>query len=212
MNACQVGCRGSKSRPRPRLRYSGVKRNSVSSSGRIWICATCRANCTISSMNARENLKVAGGRRHRAGSRPGGSPRGAVDGIPHHGHAGILPEAGPLVREAGLLHHPASGGVGRGGDTDDPGQAVLLEAEAQRRQGAFGREAAAPSGSMQLEADLDPVVARASHRDRRGRACRSSDQSSCRWPPTGRSRSPATVARYRRRAWRFGPATCPARP
>ena len=56
-----------------------------------------------------------------------------------------------------FLHHSASGGVRRGGDADYAFKAMLLKAEAQRRQGSFGGEAATPPCLVQLETDFDLV-------------------------------------------------------
>jgi hypothetical protein len=47
--------------------------------------------------------------------------------------------------------------VRRGSHTDDAFEAVLLKAEAQRRQGSFGGEAATPPCLVQLEAHFDLV-------------------------------------------------------
>ena len=45
----------------------------------------------------------------------------------------------------------------RGGDADYAFKAMLLKAEAQRRQGSFGGEAATPPCLVQLETDFDLV-------------------------------------------------------
>jgi hypothetical protein len=76
------------------------------------------------------------------------------------GTSGFIQWRVPLYVSPAFSITRRAGGVRGGRDADDAFEAVLLKADAKRRQRPLGGEAAAPPGSVQLEPHFDPIFTR----------------------------------------------------